>query len=331
MRSNHPVVFLGPSLPRASARTILEADYRPPARRGDIYRAVREGARCIILIDGEFHGSPSVWPREIVDALEAGVAVHGASSMGALRAADLCTLGMIGHGRIFEWYRDGIIEADDEVALIHGPAELGWPALSEPLVNVRATLEAAGTAFTQEEGARVFAAARALHFPTRTRTALMTALGDLMLGARLDAHWIDRKRLDAEHALHAAAAGEVAGKPRLAPGSHPDWARARLAFELGLDTPRALTAERVACVHGLDPQRLPELFRTLSARFFEDRAAAEGDADLAAWIRRQGIERAGLDDNDLADWMIAAGPPHFGYPGWSFETALDAYLRNIPP
>jgi len=131
-----PLVFLGPTLPQKEGAALLDAEFRGPARRGDIYRAVFDGYRTIVLIDGEFHGSPSVWQREIVDALAEGAAVHGASSMGALRAAELHRLGMIGHGRIFRWYRDGALGADDEVALTHGPAELGYPALSEPLVNI---------------------------------------------------------------------------------------------------------------------------------------------------------------------------------------------------
>jgi len=41
------VVFLGPSLSLDKAREMLEADFRPPAKRGDIYRAAREVARVI--------------------------------------------------------------------------------------------------------------------------------------------------------------------------------------------------------------------------------------------------------------------------------------------
>jgi hypothetical protein len=45
--------------------------------------------------------------------------------------------------RVFEWYRDGTLEDDDEVAVLHGPKEAGYVALSEPMVNFRATLEKA--------------------------------------------------------------------------------------------------------------------------------------------------------------------------------------------
>ena len=35
---------------------------------------------------------------------------------------------MSGVGRIYEAFRDGILEDDDEVAVLHGPEELGYPA-----------------------------------------------------------------------------------------------------------------------------------------------------------------------------------------------------------
>lgn len=40
-----------------------------------------------------------------------------------LRAAELHSFGMEGVGRILESYRDGILTDDDEVALVHGPAD----------------------------------------------------------------------------------------------------------------------------------------------------------------------------------------------------------------
>src|SRR5579872_4115480 len=142
-RTPRIVVFLGPSLPVERAREILHADYRPPARKGDIYRILTSGVTTIVLIDGLFHGAPSIWQREILAALDEGIAVLGASSMGALRAAELHRFGMIGHGTVFAWYRDGVITGDDEVALQHAPEDLGYRALSEPLVNMRSTLHAA--------------------------------------------------------------------------------------------------------------------------------------------------------------------------------------------
>ncbi len=63
--------------------------------------------------------------------------------MGALRGAELHDFGMRGVGKIFEWYRDGTLEDDDEVAVLHGPKETGYVALSEPMINIRATLQKA--------------------------------------------------------------------------------------------------------------------------------------------------------------------------------------------
>lgn len=61
--------------------------------------------------------------------------------MGALRAAELDNLGMIGVGRIYEEYSSGRIEGDDEVVLMFDPFTLA--ALSEPLVNLRLNMEEA--------------------------------------------------------------------------------------------------------------------------------------------------------------------------------------------
>ena len=66
--------------------------------------------------------------------------MFGAASMGALRAAELAAFGMEGVGAIFEAFREGVLEDDDEVAVIHGPAEFGYPVLSEAMVNIRRTL-----------------------------------------------------------------------------------------------------------------------------------------------------------------------------------------------
>ena len=80
------------------------------------------------IVDGYFDTVPSVWHKEILVAMQRGVHVFGASSMGALRAAELHPFGMVGIGQVYEWYRDGTIDADDEVAVAHGPAEFAFAA-----------------------------------------------------------------------------------------------------------------------------------------------------------------------------------------------------------
>jgi hypothetical protein len=131
-----PIVYLGPSLDADEASRLLEADYRPPIRRGDLpYRY--DGV--IVIIDGEFGQSLSVSPNEILRLLDNGTRVIGAASMGALRAAELYPFGMEGCGWIFDAYRTGRIDADDEVAITFSPDDLR--PLTVPLVNVRRWLE----------------------------------------------------------------------------------------------------------------------------------------------------------------------------------------------
>jgi hypothetical protein len=137
---NDVCVFLGPTLPRDEAERELNARFLPPVAQGDVIRLCAEKPKAIGVIDGFFESVPSVWHKEILFAIQAGIPVFGASSMGALRAAELHPFGMIGVGAIFEAYRDGRLEDDDEVAVVHGPAELGYPALSEAMVNIRRTL-----------------------------------------------------------------------------------------------------------------------------------------------------------------------------------------------
>ncbi|MDD1676043.1 MAG: TfuA-related McrA-glycine thioamidation protein [Methanomicrobiales archaeon] len=162
------IVFLGPSLPRSQAEAILTATYLPPVARGDVLRAVETGAKTVCIIDGVFHQESAVGHREILDALRRGVSVVGASSMGALRAAEMDTLGMVGIGEVYRMYREGLLDSDDEVALVFDPVT--GDALSEPLVNIRATLRSA-----QEKGVIdatahtvLLAAARSLYYPERT-------------------------------------------------------------------------------------------------------------------------------------------------------------------
>jgi hypothetical protein len=162
------VVFLGPSLTKEKAEQIISADFRPPAKRGDIHQATRDGARIICLIDGVFFQECSVAHKEVIYALEAGVKVLGASSMGALRAAELDVYGMEGVGMIYEAYKNGRLVSDDEVALTFDPFSL--EPSSEPLVNIRFNLDLAWqldviSASTKD---RLFHCALVRYFPERT-------------------------------------------------------------------------------------------------------------------------------------------------------------------
>ena len=128
------VVFIGPSLTLNDARKILDAEFHPPVARGDIAALLNDPPDIIGIIDGVFHQQPAVSHREILQAMEAGVTVIGGSSMGALRAAELDNDGMIGIGKVYQNYRDGKIESDDDVAIVFDP--VNHELLSEALVSM---------------------------------------------------------------------------------------------------------------------------------------------------------------------------------------------------
>jgi len=165
------VVFLGPSMPLEEAHRLLDAEFLPPIRRGDIAR-LPNSIRFIGIIDGEFFQHLAVSPKEIINALSRGIKVFGSSSMGALRAAETHTFGMVGIGRIFEQFRDGILDADDEVAVAYEPGT--YRALSDAMVNIRESLALARNAgiITESQHDALISAIKARYFPHRTWRAL---------------------------------------------------------------------------------------------------------------------------------------------------------------
>jgi hypothetical protein len=90
--------------------------------------------------------------------------------MGALREAELWSFGMEGVGTVFEAFRDGVLTADDEVALVHGSAADGYRALSEPLVNIRDGLSLAETRglVSRAEREALIRTAQATFYPERS-------------------------------------------------------------------------------------------------------------------------------------------------------------------
>jgi hypothetical protein len=207
------VIFAGPSIRGLDFPSRSDLLVLPPAKQGDLFRATLARPEAIGLIDGYFEGVPSVWHKEILWALSQGIRVFGGSSMGALRAAELDVFGMTGVGRIYEWYRAGVLEDDDEVALIHGPPESGFTPLSEPMVNVRATCEAAvlGGIITQRSAEAIVVAAKLLHFRERNWNGILAAASMRCSGLDGFARWlltggIDQKRLDAEALISAVIA-----------------------------------------------------------------------------------------------------------------------------
>jgi hypothetical protein len=165
------VVFLGPTLSATEARAHFDATYLPPAGQGDLVRAVLERAPSVIaIIDGEFAQRPAVRHKEILWAMAKGVHVCGASSMGAIRAAELGDCGMAGHGFVFRWYRRTKLADDADVAVAMAPPELGSKALTDALIDIRLTLKQSERRgiISGELRALLEKTARSLHFSERT-------------------------------------------------------------------------------------------------------------------------------------------------------------------
>lgn len=134
------IIYTGLSLSFDEAREILDTTedveiiYKRPIKRGDLNHDIKENPDIIGIIDGVFHQSSAVGHREILNVIKKGIEVYGASSMGALRASELDSLGMHGIGYVYNQYATGKIVSDDDVAVMLDSETL--EALSVPLINM---------------------------------------------------------------------------------------------------------------------------------------------------------------------------------------------------
>lgn len=195
------LVFAGPSLPPSARPLDQRLAWRPPARAGDALEIDARQARTVVLLDGLFDASPAIRHKELLLLMSRGVGLVGAASMGALRAAELDGFGMIGVGLIYRAFASGQLTRDDEVALLHGPGDMAWQALTEPLVNVRATLVAAvrGRILGPAVARRLRDLAAGIFYQDRTWPLLLERAPDVGLTAaevaRLQA-WLPDGRVD---------------------------------------------------------------------------------------------------------------------------------------
>lgn len=207
-------IFAGPSLPPAARPPLSDVVFHAPVAQGDVYAVVRHRPFAIGIIDGYFERVPAVWHKEILWALSEGIHVYGAASMGALRAAELASFGMVGVGQIYDEFATGRLTDDDEVTIVHADADQGYRPLSEAMVNIRATLAAAerATILLPKQARQLSAAAKRLFYPDRTLPALLEAAKrDLAhdwcdrfaLWLRDTENRVDQKRLDALELVRA--------------------------------------------------------------------------------------------------------------------------------
>lgn len=196
-------VFAGPSLPAGDRIAAPQVTYLPSASRHDVRDAARR-YDAILLIDGVFHHDLAVSTKEVYRAAQS-VALFGAASVGALRAAENYRYGVRPLGIVAQWYIREIIDGDDEVAVLMDRER--HQALSVPVVNVRylcrlcvrrGLLSPAAAADVVLRSRQVFYAERTWHevlsfVPADRREAIATI-------AHREA---DVKRLDAIFALRS--------------------------------------------------------------------------------------------------------------------------------
>ena len=167
------IIYTGLSLPFDEAKEILDSHgdieviYRRPIQRGDLELALKENPNIIAIIDGVFHQNSAVGHKEILNVMKKGIEVYGASSMGALRASELDSLGMIGIGYCYEQYANGVIDSDDDVAVMLDGETL--EALSVPLINMRYIFDNAVSEniITEDEKDELLQIAKKTFYPKR--------------------------------------------------------------------------------------------------------------------------------------------------------------------
>jgi hypothetical protein len=317
-------VFVGPTLPDAKACGVLEAVYLPPAAQGDVYRAMLEQPKAIGIIDGYFNGVPAIWHKEVLWALSQGIAVYGSASMGALRAAELARFGMIGVGSIFEAYRDGFLQDDDEVAVTHLDGAHRYRPTSEAMVNIRSTLQAAVVAGIISSCTQISieSMARNLFYPERIYPALLRMAEneglphDELANFRnwLPTGRVDVKRADALAMLVAMRNAVAAGTAVSATCDFQHtvyWDR----FLYSTLRSRSMISEGAANVLTtiveeltVDPKRFLRVWRGALIRYFALNESARRDiaptAEMIEWSSAEFRQKMGLRDPLLFErWL----------------------------
>ena len=328
---------------------MLDAEYHPPAAHGDVLRAALRRPRAIGLVDGLFERVPSVWHKEILFAISEGVPVYGAASLGALRAAELDCFGMRGVGVIYRAYVDGELEDDDEVAVAHGGAEDGYRTLSEAMVDVRATLEAAAASgiVTAATAAAVAARVKAMFYPERSLVNALDA-GDPehdRLRAWLPGRRVERKHDDALALLRAMRDDLETGlaAPRPAWTFQPSryWEEARRAVEatevvngspLRPTTSVDEELEAVLDEARLDPEQFRRLLDEALLTALARQASTTAGVDASSWARQVALDeerlREGLlDPKDVDEWLSQRGLVEGDLPAVARRLAVLRWAR----
>ena len=168
---NKPIIYVGPSVSVEKAKIIFDADYRLPAKKGDLLRLLMgndDNHLIVGLIDGLFLQEYPPTPIEVFQLVHRkNTVVLGGASLGALRAVELEKYGMIGIGKIFELYKKNKIIADDEVAVTF--SQETQQLQSEAMIDIRYNLFIASRkrVIDKETRRATLRVAKNIYFPYR--------------------------------------------------------------------------------------------------------------------------------------------------------------------
>ncbi|OSC41342.1 TfuA-like protein [Mycobacterium decipiens] len=264
------VVTAGPTISGDEIHAVLpNAEVVPPISFGEALRYGLRAGDTLLIVDGLFFQRASVRHKELLTLIGDGVRVVGSSSMGALRAAELHPFGMEGYGWVFEGYRDGLLEADDEVGMVHGDPEDGYPVFVDALVNIRQTVTRAveSAVLSAPLADQLIQTARNTPLTMRTWDRLLNTAGipeSRTLASQLRSLRVDVKHDDAVLALHEIVRG--GGGDAVRPGPLPTVWSERWRQRWAPPTPVAVTtgdgAESVVDVADVDVLSLLSLCAT---------------------------------------------------------------------
>jgi hypothetical protein len=278
----------------------------------------------VVLVDGYYHHSASVRHKEILALLGAEVSVIGCASMGALRAAELHPYGMIGSGTVFEMYRDGVLDSDDEVAVAHTVAPT-YRKLSVPLVVIRCAAASARQAgvLSEAEAQTIVAVARSVHYAERSWKAIQVVADDNAQDLedaldRLQAFCAEKPMVaDVKYRDTVDTLTRVARRGGAGSGGQRDWVASqdwRNRFIAEWQTRFSVTKVENIEVSRSETLRFQQIYLDDFPRRWQRFALA----------RVAGV--AGGDHEDLVDRALAAAARHGLFPGSLTEAQTAPWL-----
>jgi hypothetical protein len=273
--------------------------------------------------------------------------------MGALRAVELAAFGMEGVGAIFEAYQRGVLEDDDEVAIAHGPAQVGFRATSEAMVDIRQTLRKAERVgvISKRLHAALQRIGKDLFYPDRNYQVLLRCASERGLPEAdlecfrqwLPAGRVNQKREDALAMLRLMRRRLSEGlKPKSVAYSFEHtsmWEAAwRQAGELRLDSnaePHAVAIESLLDEVRLEGEQYERHRLAALGRFFAIRESESAGMKVSKNRRRQTElafrrEHALIDDTNFEQWLRENGLSHSEFEALMTDEARRnwAYKRN---